>query len=171
MGPRLKEMAEAPEPNDVLEVLFPKRIARFGTVFFLVLLALFAGWVRTAEEMPWLAVVAGTGCFLAALMSFRQLVRPKVLARADREGLEIFTTRLKGGSQRFDWSDVRELSYEERQVGQFVHKVVRLHFSHPVDVGLRQIQDDENVAHLDAFAADPGGEELLEKLKALRTPS
>lgn len=160
-----------PEPSDVLEVLFPKRIARFGTIFFVVLLALFAGWIQTAEQMPWLAVVAGTGCFLGALMSLRQLVRPKVLARADREGLEIFTTRLKGGSQRFAWGDVRELDYEERQVGQFIHKVVRLRFDHPVDRGLRQMHDDENVAHLDAFAADPGGEELLEKLKALYQPA
>lgn len=157
-----------PEPSDELLVLFPRRIARFGTIFFTVLLALFAGWVRVADETPWLAVVAGTGCFLAAIMSFRQLVRPKVLARADLEGIEVFSRRLRDGGQHFLWRDVREMDYEERQVGQFIHKVVRLHFDDPVDAGLRQMRDEENVAHLDAFAADPGGEDLLEKLKALR---
>lgn len=147
---------------------FPRRIARFGLLFFSVLLALFAGWVRTADQMPWLAVVAGTGCFLGALLSLRQWLRPKLLAEADGEGLTIYSRRLEAGSQHFAWREVRELSYEERQVGQFIHKVVRLELGRPVEAGLRQMADDETVAHLDAFAAEPGGRELLERLEQLR---
>jgi len=124
--------------------------------------------VRTAEQTPWLAVVAGTGCFLAMMMSLRALLWPKVLARADKHGLTLFSRRLKGGEQRFLWADVRDMTYEERQVGQWIHKVVRLHFDHEIDAGLREIPDDDNVAHVDAFAADPGGRELLQRLEALR---
>ena len=38
----------------------------------------------------------------------------------------------------------------------------------PVDASLRQMPDDETVAHLDAFAAEPGGRELLAHLEQLR---
>ena len=118
--------------------------------------------------MPWLAVVAGTGCFLGVMLSLRQIIWPKRLATADREGLTIFSRRLEGGEQHIAWSEVLALSYEERQVGQWIHKVVRLEMGRPVDASLRQMPDDETVAHLDAFAAEPGGRELLAHLEQLR---
>ncbi|MEM6794115.1 MAG: hypothetical protein AAF725_09030 [Acidobacteriota bacterium] len=157
--------------DEPLVVTFPRRLAKIGLGVFTVLFTLFAGWIEHQREveMPWLAVVMSTGCLLVILACVRELVQPRVLAEISCSGgVTVKRRALPGGEASLSWSEVRDFEYFEKVVDRFLFKVIRLRLKTPVEAPWRLFADEDDVAHLDAFAADPGGEELLARMNAIR---
>ena len=169
-------MPDDADSSTELTVVFPPKLAWIGVGLFssglAVAIALLWSEYQTDGGVSWLGLVLGTGAILGISYSLTQVRRPSVQLRATTDGLVIYRRNLADGSFEVPWRRVRHMNYQEKVVGTSYnasnYKVVRLRLDEPPPPQLRYFEDDEKVLHLDAFAAEPGGEELLRRLEALR---